>query len=292
MICSMTGFGKAEHQDAEKKITVEIRSVNHRYLECNVRMPRKLNAFEAAFRNILKEYAGRGKVDVFIGYEDHREAGYALQLNEELAEQYLRCGRRLSERFGVTDDLTAGKLLTFPDVLKTEELPADGSELFRSVEAVLREAAERFRESRMAEGLTLRTDMLEKLGRLESYVDEIEAHEPAVMEAYRSQLRQKVTELLEAGQIEESRLAAEVVLYADKICTDEETVRLRSHVTQVREALEENGSVGRKLDFLAQEMNREANTILSKSGDILTADLGVALKTDIEKIREQIQNIE
>ncbi|MCR4751342.1 MAG: YicC family protein [Eubacterium sp.] len=292
MLYSMTGFGRAEYQDSEKKISVEIKSVNHRYFECSIRLPRKFQSFEADLRHILKEYASRGKLDVYVNYEDHRLSGTVLQYNAALAEQYVQCAKEAEREFTLLNDLTVTKLLAFPDILKMEEEEPDENELWDTMEQVMREAAVCFRDARQKEGIVLRENLLSKLDDMEKRVQVIVEHEPQIMEAYKDRLREKTKELLENAQLEESRIAAEVVLYADKICTDEETVRLLSHIRQVRDTIEHGEGVGRKLDFLAQEMNREANTILSKAGDMLTSDLGVALKTDIEKIREQIQNIE
>ena len=292
MLYSMTGFGRAEYQDADKKISVEIKSVNHRYFECSIRLPRKFHAFEADMRRILKEYAVRGKLDVYVGYEDHRLAGTSLQYNAVLAEQYVRCAREAEEAFSIPNDLTVSRLMNFPDVLKMEEEEADESALWEGLETALREAAGNLKDARKTEGTALKADLCEKLSEMDTLVDEVIQHEPAIMETYKERLREKVGELLDNTQIDENRIASEVVIYADKICTDEETVRLKSHIRQMREALQAGDGIGRKLDFLAQEMNREANTVLSKAGDILTSDLGVALKTVIEKIREQIQNIE
>ena len=288
----MTGFGRAEYQDADKKISVEIKSVNHRYFECSIRLPRKFHAFEADMRRILKEYAVRGKLDVYVGYEDHRLAGTSLQYNAVLAEQYVRCAKEAEEAFSIPNDLTVSRLMNFPDVLKMEEEEADESALWEGLETALREAAGNLKDARKTEGTALKADLCEKLSEMDTLVDEVIQHEPAIMETYKERLREKVGELLDNTQIDENRIASEVVIYADKICTDEETVRLKSHIRQMREALQAGDGIGRKLDFLAQEMNREANTVLSKAGDILTSDLGVALKTVIEKIREQIQNIE
>ena len=292
MISSMTGYGRAEQQDADKKISVEIRSVNHRYLECSIHTPRILHAFDAYFRSVIKEYASRGKVDVYISYTDERDNGSNMHVNAVLAGQYLECARNLEEELGIPNDLTASRVLSLPEVVKMETGEADEEALKESVETVLREACGHFRDTRQKEGIRLRDDLLLKLDELEKNVDLVIEHEPEIMQAYVDRLREKTRELLEDTQIEESRISAEVVLYADKICTDEETVRLKSHIGQMREALSKGEAIGRKLDFLAQEMNREANTILSKAGDMATSDLGVALKTDIEKIREQVQNIE
>lgn len=243
-------------------------------------------------RRILKEYAVRGKLDVYVGYEDHRLAGTSLQYNAVLAEQYVRCAKEAEEAFSIPNDLTVSRLMNFPDVLKMEEEEADESALWEGLETALREAAGNLKDARKTEGTALKADLCEKLSEMDTLVDEVIQHEPAIMETYKERLREKVGELLDNTQIDENRIASEVVIYADKICTDEETVRLKSHIRQMREALQAGDGIGRKLDFLAQEMNREANTVLSKAGDILTSDLGVALKTVIEKIREQIQNIE
>ena len=292
MICSMTGFGRAEYQDDGKKISVEMRSVNHRYLECSIRTPRILHPFESYFRSVIKEYAARGKVDVYINYEDERDTGSLLHVNTELAKQYLDCARKLNAELDIVNDLTVSRVLTLPEVLRMETEDEDEEALKEAVEKILREASVHFRDARKKEGERLQEDLLGKLRELQESVDRIAAHEPEIMKAYTERLRERTKELLEDAQIEENRIAAEVVLYADKICTDEETVRLKSHITQMQDALEKGGPIGRKLDFIAQEMNREANTILSKAGDMITADLGVAIKTVIEKIREQVQNVE
>ena len=292
MICSMTGFGKAEVQDTDMKISVEIRSVNHRYLECGIRIPRILHAYESYFRSVVKEYAARGKVDVFISVEDERDTGSVLHVNTVLAEQYAACAEKLEKELGVVNDLTVSRILSLPEILRMETAETDEEALKGAVENVLRMACGHFRDAREKEGERLREDLLNKLAELEKNVDLVILHEPEIMKAYTEKLREKTAELLEDAQIDESRIASEVVLFADKICTDEETVRLKSHIGQMREALQKGEGIGRKLDFLAQEMNREANTILSKAGDMATSDLGVTLKTDIEKIREQVQNIE
>ena len=292
MICSMTGFGRAEMQDEERKIAIEIRSVNHRYLECGIRAPRSLHVFEPEFRTILKEYASRGKVDVFISYEDVRDSDSSVHVNELLVEQFLGYARELEEKYALPNDLTVSKVLTLPDVLRTTEEDSDEEATKKAVVAVLRDAAEQFRAARSAEGERLCQDLLAKLDTLTELVDKVEELEPAILEHYQERLREKTAELLNDVQIEESRIAAEVVIYSDKICTDEETVRLKSHIQQLREAIQGDGPIGRKLDFIVQEMNREANTILSKAGDMEIANIGVSLKTEIEKIREQVQNIE
>ncbi len=288
----MTGFGRAEVMDSEKKITVELKSVNHRYLDMNVKMPKKFSFFEAAIRNLLKKYIQRGKVDVFITYEDYTESKVSLKYNRELAGEYLRYLKQMAEEFHLDEDIKVTSLSRYPEVLTMEEQPVDEKELWSVLESVLTEAAEQFVESRSVEGTNLKKNLCEKLDSMDKMVDQVEERGPQILAAYRERLEQKMHELLEDSQIEESRIAAEVVLFADKICTDEETVRLHSHIQNMKDVLEIGAGIGRKLDFIAQEMNREANTILSKANDLETSNIAIDLKTEIEKIREQIQNIE
>lgn len=292
MLKSMTGFGRAEVMDSDKKITVELKSVNHRYLDMNVKMPKKFSFFEAAIRNVLKKYIQRGKVDVFISYEDYTENRVALRYNKELAGEYLRYLNAMVEEFQLKNDVSASVLSHYPEVLVMEEEPVDENEIWTALEQVLTEAAVQFVISRETEGQNLKADLFGKLEALDQKVDQIEARGPEILRAYRERLMQRMREFLEDTQIEESRIAAEVVLFADKICTDEETVRLHSHIKNMKEVLESGNGIGRKLDFIAQEMNREANTILSKANDLEVSNIAIDLKTEIEKIREQIQNIE
>ena len=292
MIKSMTGFGRAELVDEEKKITVEMKSVNHRYLDINMRMPKKLSFFEAAIRNLLKEYIQRGKVDLFITYEDYTQARVSVKYNREIARQYLTYIQEMGREFGLDTEITAAALSKYPEVFTMEEQTPDEKELWTALEEVIRRTAGQFVESRTQEGAHLRQDILEKLKTMDKKVDLVEQRSPEILGEYREKLEGKVKELLADTQIEESRIAAEVILFADKICTDEETVRLKSHIHRMEEVLHENEGVGRKLDFIAQEMNREANTILSKANDLETSNLAIDLKTEIEKVREQIQNIE
>ncbi|MCI5530529.1 MAG: YicC family protein [Blautia sp.] len=292
MIKSMTGFGRAEVITNERKITVELKSVNHRYLDLSIKMPRKLNFLEGAIRNLLKTYIQRGKVDVFITYEDYSLNCVALKYNKELAKEYLTYIREMAEEFGLENDIKASTLSRYPEVLSMEEQSLDEDELWGFLEGPLREACEKFVATREREGEHLKRDLIEKLNGLDEKVRQVEERSPEVVDIYREKLEAKVHELLADSQIEDSRIAAEVVLFSDKICNDEETVRLHSHIQGMKKMLEEKESVGRKLDFMAQEMNREANTILSKSSDLIVSDIAIDLKTEIEKIREQIQNIE
>lgn len=292
MIKSMTGFGRCEFTDEKRKFTVELKSVNHRYLDVNIKMPKKLNFFESSIRTLLKEYIERGKVDVYITYEDYTEDNYALKYNASLAAQYLNYLNSMAEEFGLENDIRVSNLSRYPDVLVMEEQDVDEKELWDGLEQALRGACEQFVASRIKEGENLKGDLLDKLDDMISYVDFIEKRSPQIMEEYRRRLEDKIKEILGDRQMDDGRIATEVTIYADKICVDEETVRLRSHINTTKDTLLEGGSIGRKLDFIAQEMNREANTILSKANNIEISDTGINLKTSIEKVREQIQNIE
>lgn len=292
MIKSMTGFGRCEIEEDNRKITVEIKSVNHRYLDVNVKLPKKLSFFESAVRNLIKEYIQRGKVDIFITCEDFNKANFSLKYNEELAGEYLKYLQQMAEHFQLENDIRVSTLSRYPDVFIMEEQDNDEEELWALLEKTLRNACEAFVETREKEGENLKTDLLNKLDEMIGYVDFIEERSPIVMKEYRERLETKVKEILEDKQMDDARIATEVTIFADKICVDEETVRLKSHIEAMKAALTGGGTVGRKLDFIAQEMNREANTILSKASDLAISDTGINLKTDIEKVREQIQNIE
>ena len=292
MIKSMTGFGRCESHQGDRKITVEIKAVNHRYFDVSVKLPKKFSFFEPAVRNFLKDYVQRGKVDVFLTYEDFSMADTALKYNETLAAEYLKNFRRMADTFGLEDDIRVSVLGRCPEVLVMEEQEIDEKEIWALMQEALKGACGQLVSSREKEGESLREDLLDKLGKMEENVALIEKRYPEIVEEYRRKLEEKVKELLADAQIEDSRIAAEVILFADKICTDEETVRLKSHISTMAEALKKGGAVGRKLDFIAQEMNREANTILSKANDLTTSNIAIDLKTEIERLREQIQNIE
>ncbi len=292
MIKSMTGFGRCEYQQDSRKFTAELKSVNHRYLDVNIRMPKKLNFFDSAIRALLKNYASRGKIDIFIMYEDVSDEQGSLKYNAALAREYVKYLRQMAVEFGLDDHLSLYTLARCPEILTMEEQAEDEEELWKGLKAVLEGAFEQFVAARTTEGEHLKKDILAKLSGMEVLIAGIEEHSPEIAAAYRMKLEEKVRELLGDVQMEESRIAAEVVLFADKICTDEEVVRLKSHISHMRNTLEESEGVGRKLDFIAQEMNREANTILSKANDLEISNYAISLKTEIEKIREQIQNIE
>ena len=291
MIKSMTGFGRYEYQTGSKKFTVELKGVNHRYLDVNIRMPKKFNFFETAIRTLLKQYALRGKVDIFITYEDNSESQAALKYNETLAAEYMRYFKQMEESFGIDNDIRVSTLAHCPEVLTMEEKPDDEDAVWSGLQMALEGAFAQFVETRTTEGENLKKDILNKLSGMETLVGHVEERSPQIVEEYRKKLEDKIHELLDVP-VDENRMAAEVILYADKICTDEETVRLKSHISHMRDTLEETEGIGRKLDFIAQEMNREANTILSKANDLEVSNYAIGLKTEIEKIREQIQNIE
>lgn len=292
MIKSMTGFGRCEVSEAERKFTVEIKSVNHRYLDVGIRMPKKLNYFESAIRSLLKEYAQRGKVDIFITYEDTSEAQVSLKYNQTLAAEYMECFKKIQEDFGLDNDIRVSTLSRCPEVVTMEEQTVNEEELWNSLKKALEGAFAQFVETRTAEGENLKRDIIAKLDGMLEKVAFIEERSPQIVAEYREKLETKVKELLGDTQMEESRIAAEVVIFADKICTDEEIVRLKSHIKHMKATLETAEGIGRKLDFIAQEMNREANTILSKANDLEVSGYAIDLKTEIEKVREQIQNIE
>jgi len=284
MIKSMTGFGRCEVSENNRKFTIEMKSVNHRYLDVNIKMPKKLNFFESAIRTELKNYISRGKVDMFITYEDFSENTSSVRYNKEIAGEYLTYLKQMAAEFGLDDDVRVSTLSRYPEVFTMEEQAVDEEELWKALQKAIDGAAKMFVESRIVEGEHLRDDLIGKLDSMLKLVD--------FVAEYRQKLEDKVKELLADNTVDEGRLLTEVTIFADKICVDEEVVRLRSHIETTKKTLVEGGSIGRKLDFIAQEMNREANTILSKANDLEISNCAIELKTEIEKVREQIQNIE
>lgn len=292
MIKSMTGFGRAEYADANRKFTVEIKSVNHRYLDMAIKMPKKLNFFEAAIRNELKNSIQRGKVDVFITYEDFTENNVGIKYNKDVAEEYLKYLKQMAEEFELDCDIRVSTLSRYPEVFSMEEIDVDEEEIWAGLQKAIDGAAEKFVEARIKEGENLKVDLIAKLDDMLDHVAFIKERAPEIIAEYKKGLEDKIKELLQDTKVDEGRLLTEVTIFADKVCIDEEIVRLTSHIETTKKALIEGGSIGRKLDFIAQEMNREANTILSKANDLATSDHAIELKTEIEKVREQIQNIE
>ena len=291
MICSLTGFGRIEYLDDEKKIIIEMKSVNHRYLDVNVKLPRVISRFEPEIRKRLKLYAERGKIDVFITYQNLKTSE-TVKYNKEIAGEYMTYLKQIAEDFGLEEDYKPTVIARFPDVFSLEENYNAEDEEYVDIQRVLDEAGKSFLESRQKEGENLAKDLLDKMNEIEELVGRVEALQPQIIEEYREKLTAKVQDILENRDIDESRIVQEVVIYADKVAVDEELVRLHSHIQAVRDILAEDKAAGRKLDFIVQEMNREANTTLSKSDTKEVTDIGIEMKTLIEKVREQVQNIE
>ena len=292
MIKSMTGFGRCEVSEGERKFTVEMKAVNHRYLDVNIKMPKKLNFFESSIRGLLKKYIERGKVDIFITYEDYTENNICIKYNKDIAAEYLKYLQQMEKDFSLDNDIRVSTLSRYPEILTMEEQTIDEEELWQLLDKAIKGAAEAFVETRIREGENLREDLIAKLDGMLEHVDFITERSPQIIAEYKKKLEEKVKELIGDAQVDENRLLMEVTIFADKVCVDEELVRLRSHIETTRDNLLQGGSIGRKLDFIAQEMNREANTILSKANDLETSNRAIELKTEIEKVREQIQNIE
>ncbi len=289
---SMTGFGRGEAENEGRRYTVEIKSVNHRFLDISIKMPKILSKFESSVRNVIKEYLERGKVDVFISFYNTASETECVRYNKGIAAEYLKYLKEMSIDFGLDDDVRVSLLSRFPDVFTTEESELDEDQIWGEFEPVLRKALEEAGASREREGENLKTDLLQKLKEMGEQVSVIETRGPEIIENYRKKLYDKVREMLQDSTIDESRIVTEVTIFADKVCVDEEITRLRSHIDAMAKELQKGGPIGRKLDFIAQEMNREANTTLSKANDIITSDTAIEIKTGIEKIREQIQNLE
>lgn len=292
MIKSMTGFGRGECSLNDRSITIEMKSVNHRYCDINIRMPRKLIFLENHLKSLIKNELTRGKIDVFINYEDHSDKSNSIVYNESLAAQYMMYFENMAEHFHIANDIQVSSLSRYPEVLKLEEQDEDEETLQELVIQALNDAIANISEARYTEGQLLKVDLKEKLDEMLTYVDQLKELTPVVIEDYRTKLGVRIGELMDMTLVDKDRLALEVAVFADKSCVDEEIVRLESHITHMKDTLDSKESVGRKLDFISQEMNREANTVLSKANNINVSNQGIELKTLIEKVREQIQNIE
>ncbi len=289
---SMTGYGRGESSGLSRHFQIDIKSVNHRYLDIGTHMPGQLAALDNKVRRVIKDRLGRGKVDIYLSWQDEESASGTLHYDQELAGCYLAHLRELAGAYDLSDQVNAYQLSRYPYVFTMEEPTVNADDYWPMIEEALNTALDQFVAARAEEGAFIKNDLTGKLDELSEHVTAIGERYPQVIEEYQNKLREKLQTLIEDGMIDEGRLAAEVVLISDKLCTDEELVRLQSHIGQVRDTMELSGEIGKKLDFLAQEMNREANTILSKTNDAETASHAVELKTIIEKIREQIQNIE
>ena len=292
MIKSMTGFGSAKGTAGELEISVELKSVNNRYLDVSVRMPRSFLFAEEAVKAAVGRHISRGKVDVFISVDSSNADTMNVRINEALLRGYVEAIRHIAEEYGLENDLSAVSASRFPDILSVEKKEMDAEAISVGIVAVTESALRDYDAMRQREGEKLCADVLDKLSEIEELVSAIEQDAPKTVEAYRTRLREKMTELLSTAGVDENRILAEAAIYADRIAVDEETVRLRSHMSQLRTMLSGASPIGRKIDFLIQEFNREANTIGSKCQNSDIAHLVVDLKSEIEKIREQIQNIE
>lgn len=292
MIKSMTGYGRGQFSGARRDITVEVRSVNHRYFDCSIRTPRGCAFLEEPVKAKLQQHIGRGKTDVFITIDTSKGTDTTVALAEDMVRAYLDVAKTLEENFGIDNDLTATRMMRLPDVLTITKEETDEDELTQEVLNALEDAIEGHTAMAQKEGARLVEDIFLRLNNIEELVDKIEARSPECVTEYREKLEARMKEVLETVNIDPQRILTEAAIFADKIAVTEEIVRLRSHIAQMRGMLKDGGAVGRKLDFLVQEFNREANTTGSKANDVQMAQLVVDLKAEIEKIREQIQNIE
>ncbi len=292
MVKSMTGYGRSEQTINGRSITIELKSVNNRYLDCNVRLPRAYGYIEENIKKKVRQSASRGKVDVYISVASTQADSVAVPVNQPLAASYLPAMQLLADTYGLNNDVTVSMLSRFPDVLTLEKLPQDQDALAAEVYTVLDEALSEYDNTRIIEGEKLKTDMLAKLDNLEHFVEIVAQRSPETVREHRERLYAKLQEVLENTQLDDSRILTEAAIFADKVAVDEEIVRLRSHIDRYRTMLIEGGIVGRQIDFLIQEMNRETNTIGSKCTDLSIAHVVVDMKSEIEKLREQVQNLE
>jgi uncharacterized protein (TIGR00255 family) len=288
----MTGYGRAVRSIRDREITVELRAVNNRFLDCNVKMPRVFSYAEDAVKQTVKDHVSRGKVDVFISINSACADNVRVSLNRPVLEGYLEAVRTIAADYGVRDDVSAMSLTRFPDIFVVEKPEEDEKQNTADILEVVREALEAFHAMRRVEGEALAKDLRARAATILSYVDKVEARSPITVAEHRAKLLARMNEVLEKSSIDETRILTEAAIFADKTAVDEETVRLRSHFSQLEQLLSGGGAIGRKLDFLLQEMNREANTIGSKGNDLEQARNVVEIKAELEKIREQIQNIE
>ena len=292
MVKSMTGYGRAEDTLNGCTITVELRSVNNRYLDCNVRMPRLYLFAEETIKSRVQNTISRGKVDVFVTLDSTGGEQVQVSVNQPLADGYYAALTQLAERYGLSKDISVSLLSRFPDVQLAEKAEEDVEQRAQDICSVLDRALADFDQMRTREGARLETDVLSRAARIEELVGKVEERSPQTVAEYRAKLEARMNEVLSNTQLDPARILTEAAIFADKVAVDEETVRLRSHIGQLRHMLEQGGATGRKLDFLIQEFNREANNIGSKCSDIDIARHVVDIKAEIEKIREQVQNIE
>ena len=292
MVKSMTGYGRAVETVNGREFTVEIRSVNNRYLDCNVKMPRMLSFAEEAVKQAVKAAVSRGKVDVYVSLNSEAAADVQVKLNKPVVEGYLAAMRAMVEEYGVKDDISVSVLSRMNDVFVVEKPQTDEDQLKADLLGVVSLALDNYNKMRAVEGAALEADLRSRANTILELVALVEQYNPQTVSDYRTRLEEKMREVLENKSIDESRILTEAAIFADKVAVDEETVRLRSHLEQMDTMLRDGGAVGRKLDFLLQEMNREANTTGSKCSDVKVARIVVDIKAELEKIREQTQNLE
>lgn len=292
MIYSMTGYGRSVQTVSGREITVEIRSVNNRYLDCTVKLPRLFSFAEDAVKQRIKDSVSRGKVDVYISVNSTEASDTKVSLNRPVLEGYLAALQQIASDYGVRDDISVTALSRLPDVLTVEKEQADEEQLTKDLLSVTDAALAQYNHMRQVEGEALENDLRSRAKTILGFVEKVEQRSPVTVAEYRARLEAKMREVLESTTIDEGRILTEAAIFADKIAVDEETVRLRSHLNQLETMLTNGGAIGRKLDFLMQEMNREANTIGSKGNDLEQARTVVEIKAELEKIREQMQNIE
>ncbi|MBE6068282.1 MAG: YicC family protein [Clostridium lundense] len=292
MIRSMTGFGRATFEDDSRSFTVEIKSINHRYCDINLKMPKSLISIEDKIRSTIQKKINRGKVDVFINLTTYDKKDIRTVFNETLADSYVECLRSIKNRYDIKDDISLSLVAKFPEVVTIQQQEEDIEKLWKSLSGPLNEAIDMLLKMRQIEGNKLQENIIEKCNNIKNILDNIEERAPLVPITYKQKLQDRLKELLEDYNIDENRIAMEVAILADRACIDEEIVRLNSHIIQMQETLKLDESIGRKLDFIIQEMNRETNTIASKANDLNISNLAISIKNEIEKIREQIQNIE
>ena len=293
MAISMTGFGRGEYKDDNYQFLVECKTINHKYADINIRLPRKLSFLEDKARILVKDYIKRGRVDLYIKLDLICSEDVNLKFDEELATQYVSILKQIKDKFDLVDDISVMNIAKFPDVIKTEEKEDDEDKLWSMLKVALENALLKLKEMRSEEGKKLAEDIQNRCDLLKNYIEDIEKYSYNVVIDYKEKLKNRISDMLEDPSIiDESRLAQEVAIYADKSSITEEIVRFKSHIEQLKNTVVKNESIGRKIDFLIQEMNRETNTIGSKSSDLNITNLVVEVKSELEKIREQIQNIE
>lgn len=292
MTMSMTGYGRSQQLIDGRDITVELRAVNHRYFECSVRTPRSYSYLDEKLKSYVQSRVSRGKIELGVTIQNVEVSATEVQINEPLAEAYLTALRQMGEKLGITDDVTVSAMTRFSDIFTVRRVQEDEDYIWSCVSRVAEEAVDRFLDMRAVEGERLKNDILSRAAHIGEMVEIVKQRSPETLKNYRERLYQKIREVVEDRQIDDARILMEAAVFADRIAVDEETVRLESHLTSLEQILNSNGAVGRKLDFLVQEINREANTIGSKAQDIEIARVVVDIKSEVEKIREQIQNIE